>query len=141
MTNLVRYCTWRPLARSHWNSFDANLFDTWFERSENTPIKLDVSENPQAYFVKADLPGASKDQIKVDIDEDVLRISFAYQQEKNGEGKQLLWSERVAGETSRTIRLPQAIDAEQAEAKYSDGVLQLTLPKQSAKSARQLTIN
>ena len=102
-------------------------------------IRLDVEETNEAYILRADLPGVPKDQIKVEIDADVVKISVEYKRETTTDAKALR-VERATGSASRAIRVPVAIDAGKAEARHVDGVLQLTLPKQ-APSAKRLTIN
>ena len=107
--------------------------------SQVSAIRLDVEETNQAFLVRADLPGIAKDQIQVEIHDDVVTISTEYKREVTADAK-VLRTERVNGEVSRSIRLPAAVDATRAEAKHVDGVLQLTLPKQ-APTAKRLTVN
>jgi HSP20 family protein len=102
-------------------------------------IRLDVEETNEAFLVRADLPGIAKDEIQVEIHDDVVTISTEYKREVNADAK-VLRTERVNGEVSRSIRLPAAVDATRAAAKHVDGVLQLTLPKQ-APTAKRLTVN
>ena len=123
----------------------ALLNDPWFNQffndapAVNSAIRLDVEETNDAYLVRADLPGIPKDQINVEIHDDVLTIKVEYKREVNADAK-VLRTERVNGEVSRSIRLPAAVDAGKADAKHVDGVLQLTLPKQ-APAAKRLTVN
>lgn len=115
------------------------IFGEPVARAATAEIRLDVEETADAYVLRADLPGVPKDQIKVEIDADVVKIAVEYKREVGAESK-VLRAERVAGQASRAIRLPVAIDAAKSEAKHVDGVLQLTLPKQ-APTSRRLTIN
>ena len=108
-------------------------------QSASPEIKLDVEETHDAYLVRADLPGIAKDQIGVEINDDILKISVEFKPVATGEAK-VLRSERATGEATRSVRLPTAVDAGKAEAKHVDGVLQLTLPKQ-APTAKRLTVN
>ena len=102
-------------------------------------IRLDVEETTDAYLVRADLPGIAKDQIGVEINDDIVKISVEFKPVATAEAKALR-TERVTGEATRSIRLPSAVDATRADAKHVDGVLQLTLPKQ-APTAKRLTVN
>jgi len=102
-------------------------------------IALDVVETPNAYIVKAEVPGVAKDRIDVKVEDRDVTISFETREELDTEGKSL-WRERSYGKASRSIRLPEAVDANAAEAKHVDGVLQLTLPKFAKANARQITI-
>ena len=102
-------------------------------------VALDVVETPNAYIVKAEVPGVAKDRIDVKVEDRDVTISFETREELDAEGKSL-WRERSYGKATRSIRLPEAVDANAAEAKHVDGVLQLTLPKFAKANARQITI-
>ncbi len=105
-------------------------------------VKLDVSEEAKAYKVRADLPGVKKDDIHVEIDGDQVAISAEVKQEKDvKEGERVVHSERYYGKVSRAFRLGQDIDDTAAVAKFSDGVLELTLPKKAAASRKQITVS
>lgn len=108
----------------------------------STPrLKVDVSEQDGSFKVIAEVPGVKKEDIQVNIDGDQLSIIAEVRQEKDlKEGERLVHSERRLGKLSRAFRLGYEIDEAKAQAKYADGVLELTLPKKAAPSARQLTI-
>jgi HSP20 family protein len=102
-------------------------------------IDLDVVETREAYVVKAEVPGVAKDKIEVKVEDRDVTIAVEYREELEPNGK-ALWRERSFGKASRAIRLPEAVDANAAEAKHVDGVLQLTLPKIAKANAKQITI-
>jgi HSP20 family protein len=102
-------------------------------------IDLDVVETPEAYVVKAAVPGVAKEKIEVNVDDRDVTIAVEYREELEANGK-ALWRERSYGKASRSIRLPEAVDANAAQAKHSDGVLQLTLPKFAKTNSKQITI-
>jgi HSP20 family protein len=102
-------------------------------------INLDVVETPDAYVVKAEVPGVAKDQIEVKVEERDVTIKTEYRDEVESNGKSL-WRERSFGKAVRSIRLPEAVDANAAQATHVDGVLQLTLPKIAKTNAKQITI-
>ena len=102
-------------------------------------IDLDVVETPEAYVVKAEVPGVAKDKIEVKVEDRDVTITVEYREEIEANGK-ALWRERSFGKASRAIRLPEAVDANAAQAKHVDGVLQLTLPKIAKANAKQITI-
>ena len=108
----------------------------------NTPsIKMDVSEQPKAFTVHAELPGVKKGDIHVTIDGNLVSISAEVKQEKEvKEGDRVLRSERYFGQVSRSFQLAQDVDEGQAVAKFNDGVLELTLPKKAASTSKRLTI-
>lgn len=109
----------------------------------NTPaIRMDVTEQPKAFVVHAELPGVKKDDIHVHVEGNQVSITAEVKQEKEvKEGDRLLRSERYFGQVSRTFQLAQDIDDGQAVAKFNDGVLELTLPKKAAIASKRLTID
>jgi HSP20 family protein len=93
-------------------------------------IKIDVKENGGAYVVRADIPGVKKEDIKVDVEGNMVSISAEVKEEKEQkEGGRVIRSERYYGSMSRSFSLGQDVDEKTAKAKYTDGVLELTLPK------------
>jgi len=112
-----------------------------FEGQQDIQIKLDVSEDDKAYSVHAEIPGVKKEDIHVNIDGSQVSISAEVKNEKEiKEGEKLLRSERYFGKVSRTFILDQDVDEETAQAKYSDGVLELRLPKRSGAKAKSIAI-
>jgi len=112
-----------------------------FEGQQDIQIKLDVSEDDQAYSVLAEIPGVKKEDIHVNIDGSQVAISAEVKNEKEiKDGEKLLRSERYFGKVSRTFVLDQDVDEETAQAKYANGVLELRLPKRSGSKARSIAI-
>ena len=104
-------------------------------------IKIDVTEKDGEYKVLAEIPGVKKDDIQVDIEGDVVSITAEARAEKDvKEGERVIHSERYFGKVSRSFRLGQEVDQAKASAKYTDGVLELVLPKKLAASAKRVTI-
>jgi HSP20 family protein len=104
-------------------------------------MKLEVSENGEAFKVLAEIPGVKKDEIQVTIDGDQVSISAEVRKEKDvKEGERVVHSERYYGKVSRAFRLGHEIDQAGAQAKYADGVLELLLPKKVTAAARKLSI-
>lgn len=103
-------------------------------------IRMDVSETEQNYLVKADIPGVSKDAIKVSIDGNQVSVSAEAKEEKESKEAGMIRSERYYGQQYRSFTLPMEVDDKKAEAKYENGVLQLTLPKKSGSGGKQIAI-
>ena len=146
MANLSRY---DPLNLARINPFDDidDLFKGFFVRPallEGQPqmqIKMDVKENDSAYTVHADIPGVKKEDIQVSIEGNQVSISAETKTEKEEKkGEKVLRSERYFGKVARSFTLGHDVDEAKAMAKYSDGVLELTLPKKASSSARKLAI-
>lgn len=138
MNHLVRRDPFSDLLRG----FFVRPVDFDFEASAQAPeMRVDVTENSSEYTVLADLPGISKEDIDVNIDGQLVSISAQRKQEKETrEGERVLRTERYFGKVSRSFQLGQEIDESGASAKFSDGVLQLILPKKAPVQAKRLTI-
>lgn len=112
-----------------------------FDGQQEIRLKMDVSEDDKAYTVHAEMPGVKKEDISVSIDGSQVVISAEVENEKEvKEGGKVLRSERYFGRVSRTFALPQDVDEDTAQAKYSNGVLELLLPKRTAAKTRSITI-
>ena len=111
------------------------------EKVQQVNIRMDVAENENAYVVHAEVPGVKKEDIHVTIDGNQVTISAEtkYQREQK-DGEKVLRSERSYGKAYRAFTLAQDVDEANAEAKYVDGVLELTLPKKAATSAKRLSV-
>jgi HSP20 family protein len=139
MVNITRF---RPTS----DAFD-DLFRGFFMqpvRYDGQPevqIKMDVSEDDRAYTVHAEIPGVKKEDIHVTIEGNQVSISTEVKKEKDvKEGEKILRSERYYGSVSRAFSLAQDVDEGAAQAKYTDGVLELKLPKKAVTSVRKLVI-
>ena len=103
--------------------------------------KVDVAEKNGAYKVSAELPGVKKEDIQVAIDGAQVTLSAQVKQEKEAaQDERVLHAERVFGKITRSFTLPQEVDEAKAEAKFRDGVLELTLPKKAAAARKQIAI-
>lgn len=103
--------------------------------------KVDVAEKNGAYLVTAELPGVRKEDIHVAIDGAQVALEAEVKREKEAsKDERTLHSERVYGKVVRSFTLPQEVDESKAEAKFKDGVLELTLPKKAAAQRKQITI-
>lgn len=104
-------------------------------------VKVEVTEKNGGYQVHAELPGVKKEDIQLTIDGAQVTLAAEIKREKNAEeGARVLHTERMYGKVSRSFTLPQEIDEAAAQAKFADGVLELTLPKKVAAARRQISI-
>jgi HSP20 family protein len=104
-------------------------------------LRLDVSEDDRCYFVKAEMPGVSKDDIKISVEGNQVSIAAEVKKAQNEEGKNMLCAECFYGQVYRSFTLGQPVDDEKADAKYENGVLMLTLPKKTVGAAHKLTVH
>jgi HSP20 family protein len=104
-------------------------------------MKVDVAEKDGAYTVTAELPGVKKEDIQVTIDGAQVTLAAEVKREKEAsQDERVLHTERVYGKATRSFTLPQEVDEAKAEAKFRDGVLELTLPKKAAAARKQISI-
>jgi len=104
-------------------------------------MKVDVAEKNGAYTVTAELAGVKKEDIQVTIDGAEVTLTAEVKREKEvADDERVLHTERTFGKVSRSFSLPQEVDEAKAEAKFRDGVLELTLPKKAAAARKQVTI-
>jgi HSP20 family protein len=140
MANLIRFTPRDDV-------FD-DLFRGFFMRpvrlegGQEMQFKMDVKENDKAYTVHAEIPGVKKEDIHVSIDGNQVSISAEVKAEKEvKEGEKVLRSERYYGRVARSFTLGNDVDEASSQARYDNGVLELTLPKKAASKAKQLEIH
>ncbi len=90
--------------------------------------QIDVLERGGQLVVRADLPGLSKDDVRVEVRDDALVIEGERRRERTEEGEGFYRSERSYGSFRRAIPLPEGVDPEQADARFENGVLEVSLP-------------
>jgi len=111
-----------------------------FEREPS--MKMDVSEAEGSYMVKAEIPGVSKDDIHISVDGNMVSISAEVKKEKEEKkGENVIRSERYFGKVSRSFTLTNEVDTEKVQAKYADGVLEVTMPKKSIGNKKFITVS
>ena len=104
-------------------------------------IKVEVSEEDKAYRVKAEIPGVKKEDIHVTVDGKQISISAEIKKKtEEKEGAKVIRSERYYGKVSRSFTLDQEIDENSAQAKYTDGVLELVLSKNSGTTTKKIAV-
>jgi HSP20 family protein len=89
--------------------------------------QVDVVRQGDRLVVRADVPGMNKDDLHVDVEDNVLTIRGERREEHEDEDDGVFRTERSYGELYRAIPLPEGVNADQCEAKYENGVLEVTL--------------
>jgi HSP20 family protein len=103
---------------------------------------LDVAETQGGYNVSVDLPGVTKQDVKIAIDGRRISVSAQAQHEDSkADGVRLIYRERATTSFARSFTLPEEIDQDASQAKLDNGVLSLTLAKKRAAAARHLVVN
>jgi HSP20 family protein len=149
MNNLTRFNPFTELTR-----FDPFLdMDDVFSKMMMRPvlregleiepqIKMDVKEADDQYLIKAEIPGVKKDDIHVTVEGNRVSISAEVKKEKEEkEGERVIRSERSYGMASRSFSLADEVDQSKVQAKYTNGVLELTLPKKPGSSRKEIFIS
>lgn len=104
-------------------------------------IKVDIKENPNEFIVQAEIPGAGKENIHVNIDGNVISIRAQISQvDTESKDDKLLRSERYYGEVARSFQLPTDIDEAASKARYDNGILTLNLTKRQKQAGQRMQI-
>jgi len=136
MANITRFDPFNELTR--FDPFmDMNDFFKGFgvrpfvqDFKSEPQMKMDVSEADGSYLIKAEIPGVKKDDIHISVDGNIVSISAEVKREKEEKkGESVIRSERYFGKVSRSFTLANDVDADKVQAKYADGVLEVTMPK------------
>jgi HSP20 family protein len=109
--------------------------------SQMPEIRMDVREVDDAYMIQAEIPGAKKEDVKIDVDDNYVSIAAQLgTQTERRNGDRWICNERYSGSVSRGMSLAHDVDPSKASAAYENGVLELKLPKKSRSSARSVDI-
>jgi HSP20 family protein len=142
MVNITRF---NPLEEAFENLFRG--VPVWLPNPERraaapTQLRMDVTENDKEYRVLAELPGVKKEEISITINGNEVSLSAEVKHEKVvKDGETVLRAERYYGSIQRAFSLGQEVDEATAEAKYNNGVLELTLPKKSVAAAKRIAVH
>ena len=139
---LVNYT--RPSTDLHNKRF-SDILDEFFNdslkyRKDSFVPSVDISETEESFEISASLPGMTKEDINVDLDNGRLTISGERKFETEDTGKNYHRVESGFGKFSRSFQLPDTIDQESIEAKYENGVLNITVNKSEEKVKKQIKI-
>jgi len=146
MTNLTRFDPFGSVSFDPFRSIDDFFYMPRmpvFRALPSEPeMKMDLSEDDKMYYLKAEIPGVKKEDIHVSIDGNEVSINAEMKKEKEEKkGETVLRSERYYGRWSRSFTLGVPVDEAKAEAKYTDGVLMLTLPKKVGTAVKELPVH
>ncbi len=140
-----------PGALTRWEPFAElgelrSRFDRMFEEMTDggprpwTPA-IDVERENDNLVVRADVPGIKPEEVKIEIEDDILTVSGEHEERKEQKDKHFLRRERRYGSFSRSMVLPQGVEAKKIKAKTHNGVVEVTipLPKEPKKEAVKIT--
>jgi HSP20 family protein len=102
---------------------------------------VDVSETKDNVVIKAEIPGMTKDDVKISIQDNVITLKGEKKQEKEEKDANYHRIERSYGSFCRSFTLPAAVKADKIKATYKDGILNVTLPKTEEVKPKEIPIN
>lgn len=118
--------------------FFGNLFDDLFEsKRQNMVMRSDVYEKEGNYIIEVDVPGFKKDDVQVDYDNGYVTITAKKEDEKENDRTNYIRRERFYGELTRSYYVGD-VDENKISAKFEDGTLKLTIPKEEVETKTRL---
>jgi HSP20 family protein len=145
----VTIVRWEPLREVSSLQTEMNrLFNTMFESptvgnggSRRWSPAMDLLETEDHFVLRADLPGLREEDVAIELEDNVLTVSGERKadHEENGEGFYRV--ERAFGSFSRSLTLPRGIDAEAVNAGFTNGVLEVRIPKPEQRKPRKIAIS
>jgi HSP20 family protein len=147
MTALIRFNPFRSPARFDTPASFDDLFrnfgpgPSWSQPEFAPDMRVDVTEDDDAFHVDAEIPGVDKDDIEVSVEGNRVSITAETKREKEKKDEKELIVERSWGKAYRAFALPADIDGNRTEARYDKGVLSLTLPKKANGNARRIAVS
>ena len=133
---MTRLRVWEPfevLKRFNENFLDVETESAW------TP-RVNISENEKSYEISAEIPGVSKDNIKVDLKDNKLTIKGEKKAERKEEKDNYIRVERSYGNFERSFYLNDDVDVTKLNASFKDGVLNVSLPKKEEAQPKEISV-
>jgi HSP20 family protein len=120
------------------------LFSTLFDRTNQVPQRwvpaMDLVEHDDHFLLRADLPGLAEGDVNIELNDGSLTISGERKAEHAKQERGFYRVERQFGSFSRTLTLPDGIDGEQIKASFTNGVLEVWIPKPEERKPRRIPI-
>lgn len=110
------------------------------QKSAANILRVDIYEKDNVIVVDADMPGITKEDIKLDVKGKHLTLGYERKDEKEVKDEQLYRKEKRYGKFERTFSMPFEIDAERVSAKYENGVLKLEIQKPEQQQQKKIAI-
>jgi HSP20 family protein len=135
-----------------WDPFDgftrvqsplSDPFDTAFAgtaASQTWVPPVDILESPDAYLIRAELPGMNREDFNLEIDQRSLVLSGERRLEKPAKNVEYRRVERLAGRFLRSFYLPDTVERDEIRATYRGGILEVHVPKSEKARTRQITV-
>ncbi len=114
-----------------------DMFGTWGIRNSSYPT-VNVYEDSKAFYVEAELPGYTSEDVNIDVEKHVLHISSEKAEKK--EDRKYILRERDYVKFNRSFSLPEGINEEAIEAEFKNGILTITLPKIPVEQPKKIAV-
>jgi HSP20 family protein len=121
-----------------WDRFSSELPTSTLERHWHPP--LDLMETEDSLAAELEVPGINPDDIDISVTPDLLTVTGEKKQEPGAQEKNYHVMERAHGRFSRSIPLPIAVNPDQVEARYVDGILRITMGKSQATKSKRIEV-
>ncbi|NIP39818.1 MAG: Hsp20/alpha crystallin family protein [Candidatus Dadabacteria bacterium] len=121
------------------NAFGSLLKRDYYDEGRLSP-SVDVYEKSDKYVINAEIPGLSKDEIKIDVKDGALTISGEKKYEDKKEDENYIRVERRYGKFERRFNLPENVNVDKVTANYKNGVLEVSLPKKEEAKPKQIDV-
>ena len=122
--------------------FDTFLADTGEDVTSRAWVPaVDIQESEDGYRLQAELPGLTKDDVQITLENNVLRLSGERKFEKDVKQESYHRIERSYGSFSRSFALPHQVSSDKVEAKFDNGVLSIHVPKAEQAKSRRISIS
>jgi HSP20 family protein len=112
----------------------------WVSDTVEFMPRFDVKEAKDTYLIKADLPGIADKDIDITVTGNVMTISGQREEERREEGERYYTTERSYGRFSRSLSLPDGVDADNVRADLKDGVLTVQIPKRPEVQPKRISL-
>ncbi len=116
------------------------LFDSGSLESQRWVPAMDLVETEDALILKADLPGLERDDVSIEVKDNVLTVSGQRDSEHSEKTDGYYRVERASGSFSRSLALPDGVDADLVKASFDKGVLEVTIPKPEERKPHRVEI-
>lgn len=134
-----RKAQWNPAAQ--WEKELERFFDVFSNNEHQFAPACEIIDEEKSYSISLDVPGLRKEEIDIEVKDNHLHISRERKFENKTDKNNVLRTERRYGKFSRVFSLPQNVNAESIMARFDNGVLELTLPKEEKSQTKKIQIS
>jgi HSP20 family protein len=148
MTMLNNVTRWNPTVAYLNREPFSRLFESFLNEAQGEEVSnrswvppVDIQETGEAYRLQAELPGLTRDDINITLENNVLRLTGERKFERDAKKENFQRIERTYGAFSRAFALPQQVNSEGVQASFENGVLTITVPKAEQAKPRKIAIS